>query len=345
MGTKKFITVSILALSITTLASCTNDQINGAIEACKGDPECYLIIDEAIEEELESRGINGGAMTNIELEKVIEILADQIYPIYSPRDEIVFLNALNTGGFLNEFTDGGEPEFIVSNGLRFTLNDVYSQWIMRREGVPSIGSGENLNYYLNLVDKLDEPKQLFVYENEKYILYKVGANRFIYEVSGQNENHNFLIDLDLNTVYRNNLRLFNIFTFFNDNLLLEINGFEGNGYLFNQDQFNYLHLKKTTYNLPWHFGFGFVKGDFTFTLKNATYNESMIFVTYVFAPGFMNSITINSSNLNGVELSANYPNDLTNLMEIPNTVSLVNEDDLYGSILNLMFSSANFFIE
>jgi hypothetical protein len=64
--------VSLALLTVTLLVGCTPEQIDSAIRACQEDPACYVIIDDAIEDELSSRGITGGTMTNLELESVYE---------------------------------------------------------------------------------------------------------------------------------------------------------------------------------------------------------------------------------------------------------------------------------
>ena len=70
---KRLQLICLVIAAVFTITGCTNEQLQEAIEQCKGDEECYLIIDDAITEELSARGISGGVMTNVELEQVYEI--------------------------------------------------------------------------------------------------------------------------------------------------------------------------------------------------------------------------------------------------------------------------------
>ncbi len=177
-----FMSISIL---LPTLIACTPDQINSAIEACKGDPSCYEIIDEAIEEELSSRGITGGKMTNVEMNKVYSILNE--YQInYEKWTNDLFLFANNT-----------------RNSILFSERETSSLEYFSGQITPS----EKRYYELQTLN--DENKQLFLNAGQKFILYKIGNERFKYEIWGEKIDE-FLIDTSLEAIYFNGNRLYSL---------------------------------------------------------------------------------------------------------------------------------------
>lgn len=66
-------------LFVLILAACTPQEISDAIEDCQNDPDCNDVVDSAISDELESRGITGGLMTEQEIIDVQEVLSSYIY--------------------------------------------------------------------------------------------------------------------------------------------------------------------------------------------------------------------------------------------------------------------------
>lgn len=177
-----------LSIILPVVTACTPDQINSAIEACQGDPECYEIIDDAIEEELESRGISGGKMTNVELNTVYGILDAYTSPLNS-----ILLSMANA---------------VLSETENSALNNQLAPY---REDLQKLTQSnylilEHLDY-LKLRDINVDNLQLFIQNQTKYIIYKFSSSQFIYEILAD-QLITIKIDTDLEAVFINNTRLF-----------------------------------------------------------------------------------------------------------------------------------------
>lgn len=188
MKNYSFILVSAI-LTLPVIASCTPEQLNSAIEACKGDPECYQIVDDAIESELESRGITGGLMTNIELENLFimlekykdDVVDEQIFEVI----EISISSSMEGG---NETQEKSELLDEISE-LRSN-----SQIIKQHQE------------HFNFREINQEEKQLVIKNNIKYVVYKTSASTFTYEVFAD-QKITFNLDTDLDALYLNGFRL------------------------------------------------------------------------------------------------------------------------------------------
>ena len=189
MNLKLLPLLSILLTPI--IAACTPEQINEAIEACKGDPACFEIVDEAIEEELAARGITGGRMTNIEMEKVSTFL--QSFTLGNNENQFNFYksNVIQRKSFALNY-EGPVQSFI--DNLNNLENDFY---INDSKVIPSLDI-----FNLPLINP--ENKQFF-YQGSgltqvKYVLYKTGADVFVYEVYGDEE-YIFSLHLGLESMF------------------------------------------------------------------------------------------------------------------------------------------------
>jgi hypothetical protein len=187
---KRILIVSATLLS-PTLIACTPDQLNSAIEACKGDPTCYEIIDDAIEGELSSRGISGGKMTNLELKAVEEFLG--LYKV-TPPPEITPIE-LTSAYFSNHVKD--DP-VIMHEGQDYYPGHIY---YLLNQYTPNIW----WDTFIDLANLNSGSKQLFypgVFD-AKVLIYKTSENNFTYEIWTQTLD-TFRIDLNINKLYFNN---------------------------------------------------------------------------------------------------------------------------------------------
>jgi hypothetical protein len=174
------------------IASCTPDQINSAIEACKGDPACYEIIDTAIEEELASRGITGGKMTNVELNEATYFLETYLIGIEPHNINNYKLSQIIRKNFLL----GSPPENqIILSSIDALVNDFY--------GSASYRILPNLQIF-NLANLNTEDKQLFYsgtsFNRTKHMIYKTGEDVYSYEVYGD-EAYIFSLQLELDSLF------------------------------------------------------------------------------------------------------------------------------------------------
>lgn len=167
------------------LVGCSNEQLKDAIESCKGDSECYEIVDSAIEEELASRGITGGKMNNKELERVYTLIEVYTFDesLYGTDDERSFQGHILSSyvGHLQNFG--------------FSLED-----IQKFDVAVAFFSGSNVNQMLEFKNANVDNLQYLIENGVKYVLYKESNNRFVLEVSGS-ELTTFTFDIDLDRVY------------------------------------------------------------------------------------------------------------------------------------------------
>jgi transcriptional regulator with XRE-family HTH domain len=162
-----------LAVSVgVVLLSGPTGLIN---DACYGEENCYLIDDPSIVNELESRNLSGGLMTNVEMDLVFTHLEQ-------------FL--------LNENSDVNLGLVGLLNGLDYpNANLYYVQRMLYHQdpsGIP--------NWIFDLRSINQELNQYTLYQGNKLIVYKVGPERFIYEVYSDRA-YTLTIDLSLNAFY------------------------------------------------------------------------------------------------------------------------------------------------
>ncbi len=144
-------------------------------DACYGEENCYLINDPSIINELESRNISGGLMTNIEMELVFDHLEQ-------------FL--LNENGEVNLGLVG------LLNDLGYPDNNLYYVQRMLYHDDPS-GIPNDVFNLRQINEGLD---QYVLHQGDKYILYKIGPDRFKYEIY-RNHAYTLTIDLSMNAFY------------------------------------------------------------------------------------------------------------------------------------------------
>lgn len=213
----------------TFLYGCSTEQLASTIEACKGDPNCYLIIDDAIKDELEARGISGGTMTNIELDLVENFLMGFTL---GNNDNQVTRNALENFFTKSFYTGFGDDNPNVMNSMNDLIQDFFSE---NSRIVP------NLNLFK--VKELNiEGKQLFYtgesFNRVKHVLYKVGTNNFKYEIFGEEE-FIFNLQIDLNSLFFRNKRYISpiaLLEYFEDVSWSEV--FPDQPYLYENEYFN-----------------------------------------------------------------------------------------------------------
>jgi transcriptional regulator with XRE-family HTH domain len=144
-------------------------------DACYGESNCYLINDPSIINELESRNISGGLMTNVEMTLVFEHLEQFLLNENSDVN-------LGLVGLLNDL---GYPD----NNLYFVQRMLYHE---DPSGIP--------NDLFNLREINVGLDQYVIHQGDKYILYKIGPDRFKYEVYRDNA-YTLTIDLSMNAFY------------------------------------------------------------------------------------------------------------------------------------------------
>lgn len=194
---KIFLKLFSTVILIPIISSCSNEQINSAIEACKGDPTCYQIIDEAIVSELEARGITGGLMTNIEMNTLTSFLLG--YTL-GPSENQVTRNKIEevfSKSFYMGFRDQNESVLL---SLEDVLNDFMG---MNNEIlIPSTKI-----FDLEVINP--DTKQLFytgeAFNRTKHVIYKTGDGVYKYEVFGEEE-FEFTIQVELNSIFFRNKR-------------------------------------------------------------------------------------------------------------------------------------------
>jgi DNA-binding XRE family transcriptional regulator len=173
-------TSSMVALSVSVGVVFLGGFSGITNQACYGESNCFVIDDPLISSELETRNLNGGLMTNVELDLVYEYL--QQYRLDEATDVngalIAMLNAL------------GYPEPEQYYVQRMLYHDDPS-------GLP--------NHLFDLAVINSDNLQYFIYQNDKYILYKIGHGRFKYEVYA-NQSYVLTIDLSMNAFYWNDFK-------------------------------------------------------------------------------------------------------------------------------------------
>ncbi|MBM3909347.1 MAG: helix-turn-helix transcriptional regulator [Firmicutes bacterium] len=144
-------------------------------DACYGEENCYVIDDPSIVSELESRNLSGGLMTNIEMELVLTHLEQYL---------------------LNEDSEVNLGLVGLLNGLDFPNSNLYfvQRMLYHNDpaGIP--------NWIFDLRTINQNLHQYTLYEGDKFIVYKVGPERFMYEIYSDNA-YTLTIDLSLNAFY------------------------------------------------------------------------------------------------------------------------------------------------
>ena len=209
MNLKLLTTMSFFLLPI--ISACTPGQINEAIESCKGDPECFQIVDNAIEEELAARGITGGRMTNIEMEQVSIFLESFTL---GESDNQFNQYKLNEIGSKNYYLGYPSENNILMSTIENLSSDFYNN------GYPNLLP----NLTIFKIDVINpDSKQLFYtgtgFNKIKHMIYKVGADVFNYEIYG-NEEYLFNIQLELESIFFRDKRYISpvsIYKYFEEN--------------------------------------------------------------------------------------------------------------------------------
>ncbi|GEM_PF-6696817 len=269
------------------LAACSPEQISDAIEDCQNDPECYEIVDQAIEEELEARGITGGIMTTDELTDVYDLMS-QYYldtdSLYTYELYPLFLLYLNAARWHNP------DQADLVNELEQKLHALY-------------GRDEFVNELFNFEAFNEDDKQYVVVDDVRYILFKTGRNTFQYEVYAD-QIYVFTLDTELNRVYLDE-ELLNIDTSVVDDLLNGVIAFDNVNFTVDNDVIYYDFeydgylvgaYDLTTYNrfevIFYPNGFDIYEYDGLLSLRSRMVNEEFVgtfteFMTYITDPETM----------------------------------------------------------
>lgn len=167
----------------------SNDDVRDAIDECNNDEECSLIIDEAIDKELSSRGIEGGKITNTELLTVYDVI--ESYKIDYDTEILQFAIQMV------ESATEEEKQNLATQGL--SLEDFDSILITSNYII-------QYSEYFHIRELNTENKQLFIKDDIKYIIYKQSSSRFVLEVYADSV-ITFMVDTDLSALYVDEIRL------------------------------------------------------------------------------------------------------------------------------------------
>ena len=173
--------LNFIALIFPILIACSPEQINSAINACRSDASCYVIIDDAIQAELEGRGITGGSMTNVELENVYQLL-EAFYVSEAGPTTPGLVALINQFGY-----EGYQMSYYVQRML----------YHIDSTGIP--------NDIFNFRSINQDTKQRVIHQGDKYLIYKIGYQQFRFEVY-QSRAYILTIDLDLQSFYWNDVK-------------------------------------------------------------------------------------------------------------------------------------------
>jgi|GEM_PF-2522068 len=179
-----------IAMLVSLTVVALNGRTNLNNEACYGEQVCYLIEDPSIVNELSSRNITGGLMTNVEMDLLAEFLMSYREPDIDPISNTL-LKASHFAYYGKEKSFPEGDRLVDWNTIyQFLLNyDPNSWW----------------NTYLDIREINPEIKQLFYVEetNSKIVIYKTALNTFKYEVWGEQIDI-LSVDLNINRLYLNN---------------------------------------------------------------------------------------------------------------------------------------------
>lgn len=199
---KFFYSILIFSVFSPLLYSCTPEQINSAIDECRGDPSCTLVIDSAIDQELEERGITGGRMTIEEMNTVVSFLESYI-PSEFPKNisnttiAALFFYSNLIGDQLYSFDGKNYYPFQIYEYIQnfnTTENVLVRSFYVKYFNLNSLNP--NANQLVYLTDST-------LNRNVKLVIYKTGNKTYRYEIW---ENSIVIIDIDLllNNLYVNN---------------------------------------------------------------------------------------------------------------------------------------------
>jgi len=166
---KRYVSITLTFLTIFVLGACTPEGISDAIDDCQNDPECFNVVDEAITEELEARGINGGRMTEEEIVAVQELLSAQYIDSATLQSQELY-ELLQM--YLNAAMMANPTQVDDINAVESDLRNLYER-------------DEFVNELFNLEEINPDLAQLFIYDGAQFFLYKTGATTFRYEVQAE----------------------------------------------------------------------------------------------------------------------------------------------------------------
>jgi len=177
-----------VALAVSVGVVLLGDRTGLLNDACYGEINCYLINDPSIINELESRNISGGLMTNVELEKVYDLLNNYIEPLNYRVIDLI------------RETVAESEDLVANEQVAEVRSDI--QWILQTNQLII-----DNQHYLDLININENNLQLFIVNEIKYVIYKTSSSTFQYEIYGNNV-IDIRIDFDLNAVFINDQRLF-----------------------------------------------------------------------------------------------------------------------------------------
>lgn len=198
---KRLYLIFVIITLVSLLSACSNEQIQEAIDQCKDDPECVEIIDDVIDEELESRGITGGKMTGEEMLNIYKLYTDmkidlEVIQYYSKYDKPMYNSNMDPEPPLEEIEMGYLLNFIYSNMIDPETYDGGNQHLKDLQ--------TQLQFQVKLhdmkIEELYETGKQFLTENkEKHCIFKIGVDRYKYEIATPGYKEEYIIDLTFNS--------------------------------------------------------------------------------------------------------------------------------------------------
>ena len=185
------ISLSLVVVFVSTTAFILTQQSNRlTIDSCYGQEDCTWINDPSIVNELNERNISGGLMTNVELDMVYSFLEAYIWDEHetlSTVNQKIFFEA-----FLYAFNQNGQlPEALTQSMMQYFLD-------------PEM---KKIHDYLNFESINLDNKQYLIQNEVKFVLYKTGQENFSYEIYDQVKRYIFTVDLSIQSLYLDSIRL------------------------------------------------------------------------------------------------------------------------------------------
>jgi transcriptional regulator with XRE-family HTH domain len=183
--------VSVVAILVSTTTFILTNQSNRlTIDSCYGQADCTWINDPSIVSELNERNISGGLMTNVELDMVYSFLDAYVWKDYET------LSTVNQKIFFEAYLYAFNQNSQFSQALTFSMMQYFLEPEMKK-----------IHDYLNFESINLDNKQYLIQNGVKFVLYKTGQENFSYEIYDQVKRYIFTIDLIIQSLYLDSIRL------------------------------------------------------------------------------------------------------------------------------------------
>ncbi len=184
--------ISLVAVLVSTTTFFLTNQSSErlTIDSCYGQADCTLINDPSIVNELNERNISGGLMTNVELDMVYSFLDAYVWKDYET------LSTVNQKIFFEAYLYAFNQNSQFSQALTLSMMQYFLEPEMKK-----------IHDYLNFESINLDNKQYLIQNGVKFVLYKTGQETFSYEIYDQVKRYVFTIDLSIQSLYLDSIRL------------------------------------------------------------------------------------------------------------------------------------------